>query len=621
MKRINHSYLYFFILAALSLPEFAMAQTSAPIITPPARPIVVVTTVAPSAPAPAASAPVASASGDSAPAVADLSGMNSPPSLPAPTNRPVVTVALPAVDYYRPASAGAANEADSILSPAELKKAGLSLSIDGMNVQLNGSLPTACAENLVMDVSRKDPEDTDGDLSTLDDLNKQSSIIGIRVTFKGNDSGAKNKAKTLADCMKAESGSGVEDVSSLDKLKKPTLLSDDELARVGFEDKDGKIGDKFLTSNSYNKLAKVMKFKDCPDCKVDPTKISSAMDELGNQSAATDSLRSALMEKAIADANVKIEKADSIKKIESVRSDLLAYADEVKNKLKADDGVDKDKLSDEIDDALGKLQSKTGELAYGDQKHADKYADQIVKNAKIISSNPNVGSDLKDQQGGKDGKGGVVEAYSKGGSMRLDYISAIYPDAPEVRDYLNNAANNIHNAQQVVNKDCKATMFNQNRINSNACQQAIASMQALQTTAEQLATKYMAAQKMPQNMQPTLQNSVAYNGTDLMNGKPVKGYFLGGNGAFTPVNSGQTNGQIAQNNVFGLPSYMAQNSGMYVPGSNSSFQVTAPNYTGSGQYQISNSPVAVPLQQQQNLVPNTPSLGSFGPQYQYSING
>jgi hypothetical protein len=484
-------------------------------------------------------------------------------------------IAAAPVNFYRPASAPTAKEADVTLSASDLEKAGISLQFSGTQIQLQGTIPAACADNLVMDSVRHaasgDSEDSDG-FANKDDLNNHTSEVGVRVSFKGSDS-----AGAFADCLTAERNSTTKDLTSLAKLNK-AMIDPNEYARAGMMDDSGKITitDKSPQSDAYKKVSKVIEFKDCDSCKISIKKIQKAMGELDDQPAVASPLRIALIDKGLEDTGKQLESADSLRKLKAIRDDLVSYAKWVGG-LKSNSD-DRDSLLGKISQHFSDLQKVTGELAYKDPTHAGKYADMISETAGIIASQHYLDKDIRDQQ--KE----VQAAYKKGGSMRLTFVSQISPDNSEVREYLNGGADMIHNAH--ANAVSKCQMIIRTPAKVDACNQAITQMKQVQSQVDTLAKNFNTAQSIPTDLQQNSKNFYTANGAP-----PAGSYAVGSQ-------PGGTQNAAAIQSVFGLNQGVFGNTSAYAP-TGSAYQVTAPNYQSAqgSQFQIANPTVAVPLNQ------------------------
>jgi hypothetical protein len=613
MKTRNPSYLYFFVLALASQPAFAQTRAQPEVLTAnsvtlqqasqkaldesqkelatrnantkisaapllPAQPAVAgiqaATTTAPAAEAHAAATSPAS-----------VAQVTAQPTAPAQTAVATQVPPLPPVDYYRPLSVGDVAEVDSPVLAADLEKAGIAFDFNGTQAQLQGRIAGACADNLVMDVVKRAPtaESDDDKDDKAPELTSKYSVVGIRISFRGNE-----KIPTLAECMKTEKRKDIKDLTSFAKVNK-AILDSSEDARLGLMDDQGKIeiNDKSPKSDSYKKHEEVIAYLGCSDCKVTVKKVKRAMDALDDQSAVADPTRIALLKKGLEEAVRRVHDADSIRKIEAARDDLLTYAKWVASfKGDSDDLAD---LKQQVTDGLIQVQVKSGALANSDTVNAGAYANLISKNGILIAGNRYVDKDLRAQQ--KE----VAIAYKKGGSERLKFVSSISPDNAEVRDYLFGGADMIHNAHADAVKKCTMTIRTPAKV--DACNQSIAQMQAVQSQIDTLSKNFMTAQALPKELQPNGQNNFAGVGS------PPKGSYA--------VGSAPGQGSAAAiNSVYGLNPSVFGNTTAYQPSMMNSYQVQAPNYQNNAgsQFMISNPTVAVPLnqalmpQQQQSLM-------------------
>jgi hypothetical protein len=632
MKKIKPSYLYLFALVMLSHPSYAQEQ--APKIVQPVAPSLVglgMPTAQPVLPAPASPdislPPQISQAG--APPVLPT-GQLFPAQLPHLPPPALPNVGLVPVDYYRPTSDASAKEVDSILNAADMQKFGLKLAFHdddsgdkGVIAALEGSLPAACLQNMVMDVVKRSSDSTsvskdDEDFSSprnnsssdsesekkiakIDDLDAESSRVGVRVIFKGND-----KTKTLSDCVSAEKSSPIKDVSTNDKLSKP-ILDDGEKARLGLMDSSGKIAISKTSPESpaYHEIAKILnartnaKVTTCEDCLI------NAADDADKHSELSEDITLGFLKDMETIAAKELQNAHDLKSLEKARTDILTFQSKIRDYHISTDQADA--LNAEAEDLLAGqngVQTKAGQIAKQDPKNADDYASFISETGAKIARLSGISEETRKQQNL------VVDAYAKGGSMRMQFIQSINPGDKEVEQYLSQdeykvqAAKNDATAKYTaVLQACQANQFQQfvgyNKSNSNACAQAQSSWNVAKATYYNLSIPYQTALKNYESAieipKSNAQNSFGKAGMNA----PTGGYALpvtsvpayGANqSGLAPTQSLAGLGLPPVQNTTGLPSFMTSvNQNQFSP--------QAPLYQTSYGSQYNTVP-AIPLNSQ-----------------------
>ena len=233
------------------------------------------------------------------------------------------------------------------LSSTDLEDAGVSIKLTSGRVQLEGSLPRACADRLLISKVNKSESVKDLNRSRIvdeKDLKAYSKVYELEVSFNSSDS-----YPSLADCLKTKKG--LDTTSSLNS--KSISYASGDLASVSF---DGKVVDE---SESLKKIRSGLQNFNCESCNEDLASVNSTL----STSAKDDLLKSArenLLEKTLAGMDEKISKANTFEDLVELRDQLVELE---KHKTKRSQ-------SSRIAELLEVLVKKHEEIAINESKSA-----------------------------------------------------------------------------------------------------------------------------------------------------------------------------------------------------------------------------------------------------------
>lgn len=330
----------------------------------------------------------------------------------------------------------------SNVTSLDLKEAKLGLDLGIENLSLTGVAPKACADRLSLsDIKRSDssksPEELkDVVLEKSDSLKDYSTTIQAQVTYSGDD-----QNPTLRDCIANNKTSAeIVDLAKDSRFSRVVSLYP-ELAIAGL------IGEPMdLKSPEFLKMEKQIAKLDCKDCNSDWSKISAHLKEArGFDSPLLASMMNKLFESALVEMDTKITEASSLSALEKLRLQLIemdeyATSDEQKGLHLALFG----KII-ERNNQLAATGFKTATMA---TKHVDFARDTYSKMASLKALPEDQRSELKDR----------AAELAPGKEERLQLLSTIDGDHPEVKKYLKDANRQQQNLQSQMRYTCSGRM-------------------------------------------------------------------------------------------------------------------------------------------------------------------
>jgi hypothetical protein len=303
------------------------------------------------------------------------------------------------------------------VSAEEIANAKLKGSFKNDLFRLTGVLPSACADRLSMtDINVVDPEKTmdsaEGQEVSKDSLHDYATKVTFNVSFKSDAEHA-----TLKDCLtKYENGAERKNVDLSHLMPGTAKLA---IVTVGEEGTEWKSPELIRLEKQHTNL-------ECTSCNSSWSKARSTLkDARGFDSPLLEGLMSKLLENSLKEADSSIDEASQLVGLEKISKELFEMLDFAKAEtlqLKIVDLLEKSVLKSL---SLSKSGHITASMA---SRHADFAHDtyMAIAKIKIIESDANKKSDFKQR----------ATEFAKGSDSRIQYISSIDGDNPEVRAYL-----------------------------------------------------------------------------------------------------------------------------------------------------------------------------------------
>lgn len=371
----------------------------------------------------------------------------------------------------------------SSIDADEFEKLGLGFSFEDGNLQLTGQLPSACADQLSLDVKKETLSEVDSDarVEKAEDLKEHSSRIGGRLSFHGNEG-----MKSLSDCLAANEDESKVDLSTKHNVRR-LALDDNEIAVAGLLDSSNKVivNKDSAKSSEYKKLERQLAKLDCKECSADASSLRSRLSELKTMdSPLVASILPKLLEESIKQASGRIESAKKIRDLESIRTDLIEIANMIPG-LKISSESKEDRLA-EIAEHFGTLMAKNQELAFEAKSATERTrsAEFMASTYEKMAALPGMEDDSKDEALA------LSKSYKKGGERRLDYLSSIDPTHAEVKDALKKADLTEFKLQREAQAAC---LGNANQFNFVRCSAAQTKLQEFASKMNPLKQRFVAA--------------------------------------------------------------------------------------------------------------------------------
>ncbi len=328
------------------------------------------------------------------------------------------------------------------VSSLELKDAKLSLDLTSEQIKISGVLPKECADRVsISDVqrfaaSKSSEELKDVVLEKADHLKEYATTIQVQVSYASDP-----KNLTLCDCLEnAKKESEKVDLSKDSRFARTVSLSP-EMAIAGL------VGESMnLKSPEYIKMEKQFSKLDCKDCNSDWSKISAHLKEArGFDSPLLASMMNKLFAEALSEMDKKIADANTLTALEKVRAQLLEMGEYASTDEQRTLAI---VLFDKIAEKNNVLASSGHQTASMATKHADFARDTYSKMAKL----PGVTEENRKELAAK------ADALAPGKEERLQYLSSIDGDHPEVRKYLRDSDQSQRNLQAKMQNVCSGRM-------------------------------------------------------------------------------------------------------------------------------------------------------------------
>ena len=327
------------------------------------------------------------------------------------------------------------------ISSLDLKDAKLSLDLTAEQIKLSGSLPKECADRLSLsDVQRhrpsKSPDELkDAALEKVDQLKDYSSTIEVQITYSSDD-----KNPTIRDCLANNTSSEGIDLSKDPRFSRTVSLSP-ELAIAGI------FGEPMLLkSPEYIKMEREIQKLDCKDCNSSWKLLSAHLTEArGFDSPLLSSMMSKLFEGSLSEMGKKIDSVTDLAALERIRDQLVemgAFATtndqhQLENALFI-------KLI-EKNNLLASAGLKTSSMA---TRHADFNKDTYSKMLSI----PGLPEEQRDALKEK------AAAMAPGQPERLQFLSKIDGNHPEIQKFLRESEESQRDLQMKIQNTCMGRM-------------------------------------------------------------------------------------------------------------------------------------------------------------------
>jgi len=327
------------------------------------------------------------------------------------------------------------------VSSCDLADAKLTLGLTAEQINITGSLPKECADRLTLsDIQRNAPSKSadelkDAVLEKSEELKDYSTSVQIQVTYSSDD-----KNPSIRDCLKNYAASEMVDLSKDPRFARTVALSP-ELMIAGI------IGEPMaLKSPEYIKMEKEIQKLDCKDCNANWKLLSAHLKEArGFDSPLLTSMMNKLFESALIDLDKKIEDAKSLPALEQLRNQLVEMGSfSTTDEQRGSEKFLFTRLIEKNDD-LANTGFKTASMA---SHHVDFDKDTYTKMQGI----PGLPEDQRDELKEK------AASLAVGQKDRLQYLSKIDGDHPEVRKYLRDADQNQRNLQTQMQNACMGRM-------------------------------------------------------------------------------------------------------------------------------------------------------------------
>lgn len=313
-----------------------------------------------------------------------------------------------------------ANQNTVEVKPEEILAAKLKGDFKNDLFRLTGVIPSVCADRLSMSEITSEPatktvDSIDGQEISKDSLRDYATKVRVTVTFK-NDS----DLPTLGDCLTKNENST--DRKSVDLYHLMPSAAKLAVVTVGEDGTEWK-------SPELARLEKQHSNLECTSCNSSWSKARITLkDARGFDSPLLDGLMNKLLESSLAETKPLIESASHLSDLEKIRSQLVEMLEFAK--------LENSQLA--IAELLESTVLKSLELSKSDHitaSMASRHADFAYETYLSISKIKAIASDSSK----KDSYKQRALEFAKGSDSRIQFISSIDGDNPEIRSYLKSA--------------------------------------------------------------------------------------------------------------------------------------------------------------------------------------
>ncbi len=296
------------------------------------------------------------------------------------------------------------------VSSSDLEDADVKIKLNSGSIQLEGKLPKACADRLMIGNVKKSEDVKDiknAKITQEKELADYTRVYELEVQFNTSKS-----FPSLEDCLKTQKGISPASLSAEAHSKK--IKKGADLAVIKFVDEDDSSA---IESDRLKELKSKLANFNCENCSQDLDSVKSTLSS--SKEDVLKSAREALMDKALLELSDKIKSMD-FNKLEETRKKLVEL-----NAL-----AEKSEQTQMIADLLHNLTIRGFEIAKSakDQSNVRK-ADRAIKFAEdtyaSISKLSGLSADLKEEYAAR------AESLKPGSFERISMLGDISPDHPE----------------------------------------------------------------------------------------------------------------------------------------------------------------------------------------------
>ena len=302
------------------------------------------------------------------------------------------------------------------VSSSDLEDAEVSVKLTSGSIKLDGKLPKACADRLMLGNVKKSEnvKDLKGSKITQEkELADYTRVYELEVQFNTSKS-----FPSLEDCLKTQKGNGVIELTSDAHSKK--IKKDASLAVIKFIDEDESTA---IESDALKSLKSKLANFNCENCSQDLDSVKATLSSTKNDSILK-TAREALMDKALLEIGEKIKTMD-MNALEVTRKKLVGL----------NDVAEKSEQSQLIAELLHNLTVRGFEVAKSSKDASNvKKADRAMKFAQetyaSITKLSGLSADLKEEYAAR------AEGFKPGSFERVSLLGDISPDHPEFLEKL-----------------------------------------------------------------------------------------------------------------------------------------------------------------------------------------